>query len=108
MRLPSRCDVALQETRNRAAGRGLADELAAIGDETPLRLSIVLADPGQIGAARHALAARLGTAVDIQAQQGAVIDVATACSALRRVQYTRGGGAPGRRRRPAMRAERSG
>lgn len=65
--------------RGTAHGEGvLPDELAAIGDETPLRLSIVLADAGEIGAARDALAARLGTELDVQGQRGAVIDVATA------------------------------
>jgi hypothetical protein len=56
----------------------LPGELAAIGDETPLEISIILADSGQIGAARDALDARLGPEAVVQAQRGATLDVATA------------------------------
>ncbi len=67
--------------RKRGTAHGeavLPDELAAIGDETPLEVSIILADAGQIEAARDALDARLGAEVVVQAQRGAAIDVATA------------------------------
>lgn len=62
----------------RNAESALPDELAAIGDETPLRLSIVLANAVEVDAALQALAARLGTEVEVQGQRGAVLDVATA------------------------------
>jgi hypothetical protein len=56
----------------------LPAELAAIGDETPLRLSIVLRDGDEIDAARNELVARLGVEVSVVPREGAVLDAATA------------------------------
>lgn len=56
----------------------LPEELAVIGDETPLRFSITLAHAGEIGAAREALVAGLGAEVHVEVRRGAVIRVATA------------------------------
>ena len=64
--------------RTAPAEAALPDDLAAIGDETPLKLSIFLVEASGADAARDALAAGLGTEVEIQAQRGAVLDVATA------------------------------
>ena len=56
----------------------LPAELAAIGDETPVRLSIVLRDGDEIDAARDELIARMGAEVSVEPQRGGVLDVVTA------------------------------
>ena len=56
----------------------LPAELAEIGDETPLRLSVALADDRDVDAARDELAKRLRAEVNVQTRPDGVLDVATA------------------------------
>ena len=56
----------------------LPAELAAIGDETPLRMSIVLRDGDEIDVARDELITRMGAEVSVAPRPGGVLDVATA------------------------------